>query len=173
MKAVLLLAVAAALAFAGGYGFGRIGAPQEAAPAVPAETVAGGPYYVEAGQLVVPMLDRGRTIAFILTQITLEASSADDALLVRRRLPHARSAMLEALFDLAGHGRGNARGAPLSHPAGPAGPPAGVFSPRGAPPGRRPGANGSFGISLGGREAPQPLRAVLIDRLLRQDNTRL
>ena len=53
------------------------------------------------------MLEGGRTIAFILTQVTLEASSAEDALLVRRRLPHARSAMLESLFDLAGHGRFN------------------------------------------------------------------
>jgi len=152
MKAVLFFAVAAALAFAGGYGFGRFEAPQEAAPAAPAETVAGGPYYVEAGQLVVPMLERGRTIAFILTQVTLEASSADEALLVRRRLPHARSAMLEALFDLAGHGRFN----------GPAVDPQGVATALLA------GANGSFG-----RDAPQPLRAVLIDRLLRQDNTRL
>ncbi|WP_042689966.1 hypothetical protein [Azospirillum sp. B506] len=152
MKAVLLFAVAAALAFAGGYGFGRIESAPDAPPAAPAETVAGGPYYVEAGQLVVPMLERGRTIAFILTHITLEASSADDALLVRRRLPHARSAMLEALFDLAGHGRFN----------GPAVDPQGVATALLA------GANGSFG-----REAPQPLRAVLIDRLLRQDNTRL
>ncbi|MBK1840843.1 hypothetical protein JHL17_25895 [Azospirillum sp. YIM B02556] len=155
MKAVLLFAVAAALAFAGGYGFGRFEAPQGAGPtpAAPAETVAGGPYYVEAGQLVVPMLERGRTVAFILTQVTLEAGSADDALLVRRRLPHARSAMLEALFDLAGHGRFN----------GPAVDPQGVAAALLA------GANGS----LIGRETAQPIRAVLIDRLLRQDNTRL
>ena len=152
MKAVLLIAVAAMLAFAGGYGFGRIKAPQDSAPAAPAEPVAGGPYYVEAGQLVVPMLERGRTIAFILTQVTLEASSADDALLVRRRLPHARSAMLESLFDLAGHGRFN----------GPAVDPQGVATALLA------GANGSFS-----RENVQPIRAVLIDRLLRQDNTRL
>lgn len=154
MKAVLLFAVAAALAFAGGYGFGRLEAPQGAGPtsAAPAETVAGGPYYVEAGQLVVPMLERGRTVAFILTQVTLEAGSADDALLVRRRLPHARSAMLESLFDLAGHGRFN----------GPAVDPQGVATALLA------GANGSFV-----RESGQPVRAVLIDRLLRQDNTRL
>ncbi|MBY6266315.1 hypothetical protein EI613_31065 [Azospirillum sp. 412522] len=157
MKAVLLFAMAATLAFAGGYGFGRIEAPQEmapvAGPATPAEAVSGGPYYVEAGQLVVPMLEQGRTIAFILTQVTLEASSADEALLVRRRLPHARSAMLEALFDLAGHGRFN----------GPAVDPQGVATALLA------GANGS----LTGRESAQPVRAVLIDRLLRQDNTRL
>lgn len=153
MKAVLLFAVAAALAFAGGYGFGRFETPQDAVPTAPAETVAGGPYYVEAGQLIVPMLERGQTIAFILTQVTLEAASADDALLVRRRLPHARSAMLEALFDLAGHGRFN----------GPA------VDPQGVAIALLAGANGS----LTGRESVQPVRAVLIDRLLRQDNTRL
>ena len=152
MKAVLLFAVAAALAFGGGYGLGRIEATQDSAPAAPAETASGGPYYVEAGQLVVPMLERGRTIAFILTQVTLEASSADNALLVRRRLPHARSAMLESLFDLAGRGRFN----------GPAVDPQGVATALLA------GANGSFG-----RESAQPIRSVLIDRLLRQDNTRL
>jgi hypothetical protein len=157
MKAVLLFAVAAALAFGGGYGFGRIEALQDSAPAAPAEPTSGGPYYVEAGQLVVPMLERGRTIAFILTQVTLEASSADNALLVRRRLPHARSAMLESLFDLAGRGRFN----------GPAVDPQGVAAALLA------GANGSFSVSLGGRESAQPVRAVLIDRLLRQDNTRL
>lgn len=156
MKAVLLFAVAAALAFAGGYGFGRIEAPQDTAAGGRPDagsSVSGGPYYVEAGQLVVPMLERGRTIAFILTQVTLEASSADDALLVRRRLPHARSAMLEALFDLAGHGRFN----------GPSVDPQGVATALLA------GANGT----LTSRESTQPVRAVLIDRLLRQDNTRL
>ena len=99
------------------------------------------------------MLERGRTIAFILTQVTLEASSADDALLVRRRLPHARSAMLEALFDLAGQGRFN----------GPSVDPQGVATALLA------GANGT----LTSQESTQPVRAVLIDRLLRQDNTRL
>lgn len=157
MKAVLLFAVAAALAFAGGYGFGRFEAPQapETVDRLPdaGVPVAGGPYYVEAGQLIVPMLERGRTIAFILTQVTLEASSADDALLVRRRLPHARSAMLEALFDLAGQGRFN----------GPSVDPQGVATALLA------GANGT----LTSQESTQPVRAVLIDRLLRQDNTRL
>ena len=156
MKAVLLFAVAAALAFAGGYGFGRFEAPQDTAATGRPDagaSVAGGPYYVEAGQLVVPMLERGRTIAFILTQVTLEASSADDALMVRRRLPHARSAMLEALFDLAGHGRFN----------GPSVDPQGVATALLA------GANGT----LTSHEGSQPIRAVLIDRLLRQDNTRL
>lgn len=156
MKAVLLFAVAAALAFAGGYGFGRFEDPRDAAAGGQPDAgaaVAGGPYYVEAGQLVVPMLERGRTVAFILTQVTLEASSADDALLVRRRLPHARSAMLEALFDLAGHGRFN----------GPSVDPQGVGTALLA------GANGTFT----GHESAQPVRAVLIDRLLRQENTRL
>ncbi|CBS91029.1 hypothetical protein [Azospirillum lipoferum] len=155
MKAVLLFAVAAALAFAGGYGFGRFEAPQDTAATGQPDagaSIAGGPYYVEAGQLVVPMLERGRTVAFILTQVTLEASSADDALLVRRRLPHARSAMLEALFDLAGHGRFN----------GPSVDPQGVATALLA------GANGT----LTSHESAQPVRAVLIDRLLRQDNTR-
>ncbi|BAI76431.1 hypothetical protein AZL_e00860 (plasmid) [Azospirillum sp. B510] len=155
MKAVPLFVLAAALAFAGGYGLGRFEAPQEASAAASSDSTgaaSGGPYYVEAGQLVVPMLERGRTIAFILTQITLEASNADDALLVRRRLPHARSAMLEALFDLAGHGR-------FSGPA---------VDPQGVATALLTGANGSFT----GRDGARPVRAVLIDRLLRQDNTR-
>lgn len=165
MKAVLSFAVAAALAFAGGYGFGRFDAlPPAPAPGAPAAApVAGNPHYVEAGQLVVPMLDQGRTVAFILTQVTLEAANADDALAVRRRLPHARSAMLEALFDLAGHGRFN----------GPSVDPQGVAAALLA------SANGSFaGLEGGGQGGGQgggvrPVRSVLIDRLLRQDNTRL
>ncbi|WP_372395961.1 hypothetical protein ABMY26_12065 [Azospirillum sp. HJ39] len=166
MKAVLPFAVAAALAFAGGYGFGRFDAlPSEPAPGGPAAAPgdaaapAASPHYVEAGQLIVPMLEQGRTVAFILTQVTLEAASADDALAVRRRLPHARSAMLEALFDLAGHGRFN----------GPSVDPHGVAAALLA------SANGSFAGPEGGQQAGgvRPVRSVLIDRLLRQDNTRL
>ncbi|PWC37816.1 hypothetical protein [Azospirillum sp. TSO35-2] len=155
MKAVLLFAVAAGLAFAGGYGFGRYdtlprpASAENGAHEAAGEGIGGGPYYVEAGQLVVPLLNQGRTIAFILTQVTLEAGSVDQAQMVRRRLPHTRSAMLESLFELAGTGRFN----------GPA------VDPQAVAAALLSSANGPF--------AGQPVRAVLIDRLLRQDNTRL
>lgn len=155
MKAVLLFAVAAGLAFAGGYGFGRYETMPRPAPppdstpaAVAGETIGTGPYYVELGQLVVPMLNKGRTIAFILTQITLEAGSNDQASLVRRRLPHARSAMLETLFGLAGTGSFD----------GPA------VDPQAVSTALLRSANTQF--------SSEPVKAVLIDRLLRQDNSR-
>jgi len=156
MKALLLFAAAAGLAFAGGYGFGRYetmprpAPPPDTAPAaVAGEVIGSGPYYVEVGQLVVPMLSKGRTVAFILTQITLEAGSNDQASLVRRRLPHARSAMLETLFGLAGAGRFD----------GPAVDPMAVSA--------------ALLRSANGQYSSQPVKAVLIDRLLRQDNSRL
>ncbi|CAO3438332.1 hypothetical protein [Azospirillum doebereinerae] len=156
MKAVLLFAVAAGLAFAGGYGAGRYetrprpaAPPSDAAPtALAGESIGSGPYYVEVGQLVVPMLAKGRTVAFILTQITLEANSNDEASLVRRRLPHARSAMLETLFGLAGSGSFD----------GPAVDPLAVSA--------------ALLRSANGQYSSQPIRTVLIDRLLRQDNSR-
>jgi len=155
MKAVLLFAVAAGLAFAGGYGFGRYEtmprpapAPDTAPAAVAGEVIGTGPYYVELGQLVVPMLNKGRTVAFILTQITLEAGSNDQASLVRRRLPHARSALLETLFGLAGTGSFD----------GPAVDPLAVSTAL------LRSANTQF--------SSEPVKAVLIDRLLRQDNSR-
>ncbi len=156
MKAVLLFAVAAGLAFAGGYGVGRYEtmprpapAPDNAPVVVAGEVIGTGPYYVEVGQLVVPMLNRGRTVAFILTQITLEAGSNDQASLVRRRLPHARSAMLETLFGLAGSGSFD----------GPA------VDPLALSAALLRGVNTQY--------SSQPVKAVLIDRLLRQDNSRL
>ncbi|MCG5240936.1 hypothetical protein [Azospirillum doebereinerae] len=155
MKAVLLFAVATGLAFAGGYGAGRYETmprptvPVDAAPAALAgETIGSGPYYVEVGQLVVPMLAKGRTVAFILTQITLEAGSNDEANMVRRRLPHARSAMLETLFGLAGSGSFD----------GPAVDPLAVSA--------------ALLRSANGQYSSRPIRTVLIDRLLRQDNSR-
>ncbi|SMH63048.1 flagellar basal body-associated FliL family protein [Azospirillum agricola] len=158
MKAVLLFAVAAGLAFAGGYGYGRYEAMPRPAPPVPSpdappgpvagETIGTGPYYVEVGQLIVPMLAKGRTVAFILTQITLEAGSSDQANMLKRRLPHARSAMLETLFGLAGSGSFD----------GPA------VDPLALSAALLRSANGSY--------SSPPVKAVLIDRLLRQDNSR-
>ncbi|MGQ9369326.1 hypothetical protein [Azospirillum sp. ST 5-10] len=161
MKALLLFSVAAGLAFAGGYGAGRYelaaraaappadGAQEAEEPAGRAgEDGAAGPYYVEAGQFVVPVLAQGRTEAFILAQVTLEAGDGEGADLVRRRLPHARSAMLEGLFGLAQSG---AFDGPAVDPAAVAG-------------ALRASANGQFSAG--------PVKAVLIDRLLRQDNSR-
>lgn len=160
MKAVFLFMVAAGIAFAGGYGYGRyettrdVPAPLDAKAATtsaPASAAVSedGPYYVDAGQLVVPLLQRGRTVAFILTQITLEVGDTDQAQALRRRLPRARSALLQSLFGLASAGRFD----------GPAVDPEGVAA----------------ALLTGANEAlpGNPVRAVLIDRLLRQDNTRL
>lgn len=157
MKGIIVFAVAAGLAFAAGYGAGRyetmpspaVAEPVSAPMAVAGEAIGTGPHYVEVGQLVVPMLAKGRTVAFILTQITLEAGSTDQANMVRRRLPHARSALLETLFGLAGMGSFD----------GPAVDPIAVSAAL------LQSANGQF--------SSRPVKAVLIDRLLRQDNSRL
>ncbi len=149
----------AALAGAAGYGAGRLqlmlGA-EEKAPAEPqAEAVAEmtadgpGPFYVEVGQLMVPVLVEGRTNAFILTQITLQAGSADQANVLRRHLPHARNALLQALFGMAGAGAFD----------GPAVDPAAVAR--------------SLKQATAEQLGPELVRAVLIDRLMRQENTRL
>ncbi len=148
----------AALAAAGGYGLGRLQRAEAATAAAPGATTdksaekpeeAGGPFYVDVGQLMVPVLADGRTTAFILTQITLQTGSADQANLIRRRLPHARNALLQALFGLAGSGAFD----------GPSVDPAAVAR--------------SLKQAAGDQLGPGLVRAVLIDRLLRQENTRL
>jgi len=146
----------AALAGAGGYGLGRLQLRGSAAPApsagdATAETIdeAGGPFYVDVGQLMVPVLVDGRTNAFILTQITVQTGSADQANRIRRLLPHTRNALLQALFGLAGSGAFD----------GPAVDPAAVAR--------------SLKQAAADQLGPELVKAVLIDRLLRQENTRL
>ena len=114
-RLLLVTAAAAALAFAAGYGGGRLQVMREAAQANPDPAAgqaaspggteeAGAPYYVDAGQFVVPVLSDGRTAAFILAKLTLEAASQDDANRLRRTLPHTRSALFQSLYGLAGAG---------------------------------------------------------------------
>ncbi len=151
MKPVIAFGAAAVLAFATGYGAGRFQMWREVMPPAAPQIAEAtdGPFYVEAGQLVVPVWLDGRTQAFILTQITLEAAGTEEANLLRRRLPQARSALLQSLYGLAGSGFFD----------GP------TVVPAEAARALQDGANAQLG---------QPLvKAVLIDRLLRQDNTRL
>jgi len=152
-----VVAVCAALAAGAGYGLGRFQLYSEAAAAAPppagapgaaASGEAAGPFYVEIGQLMVPVLADGRTAAFILAQITLEAASAEQANLIRRRLPHARNALLQGLFGLAGAGAFD----------GPA------VDPAAAARTLKQAANEQLGGDL--------VKSVLLDRLLRQENTR-
>ncbi|HYD69571.1 hypothetical protein [Azospirillum sp.] len=152
-----VVAICAALAAGAGYGLGRFQLYSEAAAAAPAPgsaqgtapgAEAAGPFYVDIGQLMVPVLADGRTTAFILAQITLEAASADQANLIRRRLPHARNALLQGLFGLAGSGAFD----------GPS------VDPAAAARTLKQAANEQLGSEL--------VKAVLLDRLLRQENTR-
>lgn len=147
----------AAAAAGTGYGLGRWQTMAEAAPAAAAPAAkpgdgriadGTGPYYIEVGQLMVPVLADGRTTAFILTQITLEADSLDNANRLRRHLPHARNALLQGLFGLAGTGFFD----------GPS------VDPSAAAAALWQAANEQLGGGL--------VKTVLIDRLLRQENTR-
>ncbi|MDQ2104133.1 hypothetical protein [Azospirillum isscasi] len=150
----------AALAGAAGYGIGRLqltlGAGEKAAtdqqqagaaPEMP--TDGPGPFYVEVGQLMVPVLVEGRTNAFILTQITLQTGSVEQSNLLRRHLPHARNALLQALFGMAGAGAFD----------GPSVDPAAVAK--------------ALKQAAAEQLGPELVRGVLIDRLMRQENTRL
>ncbi|MFL7903999.1 hypothetical protein ACJ41P_22895 [Azospirillum argentinense] len=148
----------AALAAAVGYGIGRLqltlGAEEKAVeqtagagPDLP--TDGPGPFYVEVGQLMVPVLVEGRTNAFILTQITLQTGSVEQSNLLRRHLPHARNALLQALFGMAGAGAFD----------GPSVDPAAVAR--------------SLKQAAAEQLGPDLVRGVLIDRLMRQENTRL
>ncbi|WP_114858631.1 flagellar basal body-associated FliL family protein [Azospirillum brasilense] len=148
----------AALAAAVGYGIGRLqltlGAEEKAVeqtagagPDLPSD--GPGPFYVEVGQLMVPVLVEGRTNAFILTQITLQTGSVEQSNLLRRHLPHARNALLQALFGMAGAGAFD----------GPSVDPAAVAK--------------SLKQAAAEQLGPDLVRGVLIDRLMRQENTRL
>ena len=146
----------AAMAGAGGYGLGRLQLHSAAAPATPADDAvaettdgSGGPFYVDVGQLMVPVMVDGRTNAFILTQVTVQTGSADQANRIRRLLPHTRNALLQALFGLAGAGTFD----------GPSVDPAAVAR--------------SLKQAATDQLGPALVKAVLIDRLLRQENTRL
>lgn len=107
LKAIAIIAAAAAAAYAAGFGIGRF----ESAPPPTPEDADTRPlterprgYYVEAGQFVVPVVEGGRTTAFILAQVTVEAPDADRAERLRRDLPHTRNALLQGLYGLAGSG---------------------------------------------------------------------
>ncbi|QCO18791.1 hypothetical protein D3869_26260 (plasmid) [Azospirillum brasilense] len=147
----------AALAAAVGYGIGRLQLTLGAEKAVEQTAGAGpdlptdgpGPFYVEVGQLMVPVLVEGRTNAFILTQITLQTGSVEQSNLLRRHLPHARNALLQALFGMAGAGAFD----------GPSVDPAAVAK--------------SLKQAAAEQLGPDLVRGVLIDRLMRQENTRL
>lgn len=149
----------AALAGAAGYGIGRlqltlgagetVAAEPQAEAAPEALTDGPGPFYVEVGQLMVPVLVEGRTNAFILTQITLQTGSVEQANRLRLHLPHARNALLQALFGMAGAGAFD----------GPSVDPAAVAK--------------SLKQAAAEQLGPELVRAVLIDRLMRQENTRL
>jgi len=145
--AVFLLALT--LAGGGGYGAGRwLGSPPStaASPDTAAEDPA--PLYVDAGQLVVPVLGDDGTRAFILSKITLEAGDPAAAERLRRELPRARDALLQGLFQMAGDG---------------------VFDRKAVDPGA---VAESLRKSLEERMGGVTLRAVLMDRLLRQENNR-
>jgi len=145
--AVFLLALS--LAGGGGYGVGRwLGNPPSAPTSGDATAEDPAPLYVDAGQLVVPVLGDDGTRAFILSKITLEAGDPAAAERLRRELPRARDALLQGLFQMAGDG---------------------VFDRKVVDPGA---VAESLRVSLEGRLSGVTLRAVLMDRLLRQENNR-
>lgn len=155
-----LLAGAAALAYGAGFGAGWfLGREGEPAPAAAAGTAdpdappAAGSvrpigYYVEAGQFVVPVLIAGKTLAFVLAQVTVEVGGPSEADRLRRQLPHVRNALLQGLYGLAGSGAFEGEAPDL---------PAVARTLR-----------DRMNEDLGGGVA----RAVLFDRLLRQPNSR-
>lgn len=110
-RSIGLVVLAAAMAFGVGFGAGWLDAGHEpggpSGTAVRADPIIGTPtpdYYVEAGQFVVPVLSGGRTLAFVLAQVTVEAADGATADRLRRQLPHARNALLQALYGMAGSG---------------------------------------------------------------------
>ncbi|PWC42568.1 flagellar basal body-associated FliL family protein [Azospirillum sp. TSO22-1] len=153
MRPMAVLAALTVLAFAAGYGGGflqmRPPATQEAGASSPAKGEGEGPHYVELGQFVVPVLAGGRTTSYVLAQVTLEAEGAVQASALRRRLPQARSALLQGLYGLAG----------ASVFEGPA------IQLGAAARALRESVNEQLGRGM--------VKAVVIDRLLKQDNTRL
>ena len=156
-----VFAAAALLAFVGGYGMGHWTTAAEEAPTdgtaddpQAAGTASGAAarsesLYVPVGQIIVPLLKGGRTEAFIMTQVTMEAVGQEAAHGMRRRLPQLRNAVLQSLFGLAGDGFFD----------GPS------IEPAEAGRAIRKAVNDQFGEEL--------VRQVLIDRLMRQDNRRL
>jgi flagellar protein FliL len=150
MKAPILLALAAALAFAGGYGAGLLPPAGAEAPDQDPDLLPDAvPSYVGMGQFAVPVLRNGRTTSFVLAEVTLEASGPVAAETLRRRLPHARDALLRGLYSLAGEGF-------FDTPA---------VDPAAAAAALARAAEAQFGPGL--------VRAVLFDRLMKQNNNRL
>lgn len=148
MKTPLLLALATALAFAGGYGAGLLpaaGTGTQDADSLPDAR----PAYVDMGQFAVPVLRNGRTTSFVLAEVTLEASGPDAADMLKRRLPHARDALLRGLYDLAGEG---------------------FFDGSTVDPAA---AAAMLARTAEEQLGPGLVRAVLFDRLMKQNNNRL
>lgn len=150
MKGIVKVAIACAVAFGGGYGGGlwatRPAPAEEPAPAAQADRP--GPHYVELGQLVVPVMADGRTTSFVLAQITLEAAGIDQAIRLRREMPHARNTLLQELYGLAADGF--FEGSSID--------PAEVTS--------------RLMTAVDGQFGPGVVKALLFDRLLKQDNSR-
>jgi flagellar protein FliL len=151
-KAIVILAGCAFLAASGGYGYGRLRAYLSEPPAETADGAetdpAKKPEFVDVGQLVVPVMKDGRTTAFILTQITLEAAGKEMAEALRQRLPNARSALLQSLFGLSAGGAFDTR----------------TVEPVKVARALKENLNQELKGNL--------VKAVLIDRLLRQENTK-
>jgi flagellar protein FliL len=168
------IAVAIAVAFGGGFGAGEglkwlapadaagsggetgaerraDGSAAAATEAVKPGAITGpvGPAYVELGQLVVPVLRNGRTTSFVLAQVTLEAAGKGEADRLKRILPHARNAILQGLYGLAGNGFFDGSS----------------VDPAAAARVLKQGADEQLGANL--------VRAVLFDMLLKQNNNRV
>ncbi|WP_207477357.1 flagellar basal body-associated FliL family protein [Arenibaculum pallidiluteum] len=151
MRALILLAGATAAAFAGGYGAGLLARPSNPGAPAPAGTAAeeaSASVFVDAGQFAVPVMAGGRTTAIVLAQLTVEASGPAQAEVMRQRLPTLRDALLQALFGLSGSGFFE----------GPAVDPAAAAQ--------------VLQKAAEERIGPGNVRAVLFERLLRQDNRR-
>lgn len=148
LKALVIVVGCAALAAGAGYGLGRIQTATPAAESTADNAKKPEPQFVDVGQLVVPVFVEGKTSAFVMIQVTLEAVNDKAATQLRSRLPVARSVVLQSLFGLAANGAFDARTAD----------PAGVAK--------------SLRQSLNQELSTELVKTVLIDRLLRQDNSR-
>jgi flagellar FliL protein len=148
MNGILKLALACAVAFGAGYGGGLATTGAEPAGTPAAAPAGTGPHYVEIGQLVVPVMDAGRTTSFVLAQITVEAAGETAAQQLRRELPHARNALLQGLYGLAADG---------------------FFEGTSVDPAE---ASRRLAEAAGRRFGPDVVKEVLFDRLLKQDNRR-
>jgi len=154
-KAIVVTVGLAFVAGAIGFGAARLHvatgeAPKElTGPATPAELAEKPkPEFVDVGQMVVPVLKAGKTQAFILSKLTLEAADSEAAAILKDRIPNARSVLLQTLYGLASSG---------------------AFENNDTDP---KAVAETLKISLNDGMKSPLVKTVLIDRLLRQDNTR-